>query len=1371
MKKIFLLGVAVTSLILGTGCASSNVQVVREELDANIMVQLKGDVSKLSEDAIIRQQNMVIRQIRNYVTSDFEVGDRFTTLVNGFSLKVNASHVDEVRDLAYVKSVDYNEERAVKTIDDGIVTAEDEIKVDALRENISAATMNVPNGTKEGEGVLIAILDTGYLLKGKLFDKSNNVIATDVTHNAFTKLDKSVALHDNYESINEKIAQTAGFHGKPDDDHPVYFNSKVPFYYDYGGETSDRGNPGQEDHDVFTTVSEHGTHVASIAAGNDPFYKGIAPKAQLALMKVFTDYIPNDVDRLAGATASTGAYDTCVLKALEDCAALGVDVINMSLGSALNDFNENSMVRQALAQLTNRGVIVDIAAGNEGKNTFSGSAYEYWSTNTTAPGILSTYSNSDGMIVAAAQADKEYYDTAFVIGSKTISFRDQVENYTSSDGEVTYNPERHLTDLLVDHPDGKFEWVKIGGWGETKDYEGLDVAGKIAIVDRGETTFVNKIQSATSAGAIAIGVIDNDASATDFTFRMDLSGWTPDIPVVSFLFRDKAYIDSATDHTAQLLANTEAANPTARTMTSFSSDGPTFDLQIKPEISAPGQSILGAVFSDKDAYEYFNGTSMATPNTAGVSALLLSNNNTREFRKTINDRLMSTANPMKDINGTNFDSVRRQGAGLIDVAGAINSKVYLDGSLTSTALGRAKIELGNNDDIKAGNLKLSFSAINEGDTAITYTAKTYIYRPALVELTDAERYPELAGKKLQATYGELIDTVSQEVTVNPGHNTINLNPYSLSQAVKDEINANFEFGCYIEGYVILTASGQEDLSIPYLGFFGDIEEAEAIEPFKFERDNSKVYGSDVLNNVIHNWKGLQDADYSSMWVAGYAAKMEDISMESIIKNESNISKLSGFYPVGVNPRTGESNGEDIYVGNNGATNTMIIQQFVMRSIENNVITITSKATGKVVLIDHMFDAFYGSFEDDNENSYQWPLFKSHVNVDYWSAGYIASRAYTIIPLYSMDENGMALGNFPDGEYDMTFSYTVEGGKTFEKKYVLHIDSKGPQVSNVETYENDGETYYRVRFNEENMAYYVVGGSYVDVLKDEKGYYYDFKASDISNGCAFIRSDDMAYASSKTLIKLGDKYNMTVTNDTLNGTFTFSYTEKDNSETNKSFTLTFATTGKQSATGNFTITMTLPEGFAAENLLVFSGTSKKESRVAVEFDGDVIRFTVSSKTFRLDATPGNDTSVGIKELQAYSSTRILEKGQTFSEDSITVLALDTLGVLKEVTSGYTVDKSALNTNAVGNYTVKVSYQGKTVDIKIKVVEIDRGDATETLPAEADVEVNPNGSRDPFDPEPEPAKGGCGGSILASSILISMMSFASLGLIVARRRKED
>ena len=50
--------------------------------------------------------------------------------------------------------------------------------------------------------------------------------------------------------------------------------------------------------------------------------------------------------------------------------------------------------------------------------------------------------------------------------------------------------------------DGTFEDELVYvGLGRVEDYEGVDVEGKIALIQRGEITFLEKMQNAQNAGA------------------------------------------------------------------------------------------------------------------------------------------------------------------------------------------------------------------------------------------------------------------------------------------------------------------------------------------------------------------------------------------------------------------------------------------------------------------------------------------------------------------------------------------------------------------------------------------------------------------------------------------------------------------------------------------------------------------------------------------------------------------------------------------------------------------------------------------------------------------------------------------------------
>ena len=206
-------------------------------------------------------------------------------------------------------------------------------------------------------------------------------------------------------------------------------------------------------------------------------------------------------------------------------------------------------------------------------------------------------------------------------------------------------------------------------------------------------------------------------------------------------------------------------------------------------------------------------------------------------------------------------------------------------------------------------------------------------------------------------------------------------------------------------------------------------------------------------------------------------------------------------------------------------------------------------------------------------------------------------------------------------------------------------------------------------------------------------------------------------------------------------------------------------------------MKLPAGMSFDHLVVYSLRGSNKTRARVQLEGDLIRFTVSSKKFRLDATETNEVEYGLTRINAYSSTAKLFEGQTFSKDSITIMGTYETGFVQEITSGYEIDISQLNTNKAGDYIVKVTVGDKTTSIAIQVLPATPESETVELEEMPDVVVNPDGERNPYDhesdhdPVPTPSKKGCGGSIIASSILVSMMSLAALGLLVVRGKKED
>ena len=106
----------------------------------------------------------------------------------------------------------------------------------------------------------------------------------------------------------------------------------------------------------------HGSHVAAIAAGSgrvsNAAYLGIAPGANLINLRVLNS-------QGTGSVSSTLAALDWIA---ENKAAYNIRVVNMSLGTAAVDSYKNDPICRAVRRLVNSGVVVVVAAGNNGKS-------------------------------------------------------------------------------------------------------------------------------------------------------------------------------------------------------------------------------------------------------------------------------------------------------------------------------------------------------------------------------------------------------------------------------------------------------------------------------------------------------------------------------------------------------------------------------------------------------------------------------------------------------------------------------------------------------------------------------------------------------------------------------------------------------------------------------------------------------------------------------------------------------------------------------------------------------------------------------------------------------------------------------------------
>ena len=113
----------------------------------------------------------------------------------------------------------------------------------------------------------------------------------------------------------------------------------------------------------------HGTHVASVAAGNDGTNFGVARGAKIVPVDVF--YSISDPTDCAPALTCEVTDSVAVLDALdyinERAAALNIAAVNISIGGDLHDgYCDEDVRRGVIDMLRQKGIAVAIAAGNGG---------------------------------------------------------------------------------------------------------------------------------------------------------------------------------------------------------------------------------------------------------------------------------------------------------------------------------------------------------------------------------------------------------------------------------------------------------------------------------------------------------------------------------------------------------------------------------------------------------------------------------------------------------------------------------------------------------------------------------------------------------------------------------------------------------------------------------------------------------------------------------------------------------------------------------------------------------------------------------------------------------------------------------------------
>ena len=761
---------------------SMEAKPTHEDSDSvEIIVVVDDSVAKPAAQAQV--QSLLQKQEKAAATMSRAIGEaveperQYTTLLNGFSATVTYGQYKALKELDCVESVFLS-------------------PTFSLLPDTANSTRMIGGGLANetgftGEGMLIAILDTGVDMDHQIFSKApaNPALTQDGVKGLLSQYDFQA------EGIVKGLSVSS-----------VYKSAKFPFQFDYGDKDTD-GAPG--------TKSSHGTHVASTAAGCTGInadVQGVAPDAQIANMNVFN--------------SSGSASYADILSALEDCMLLGVDVANLSLGSDAGyiDYENPDEFTESLLNVFKRagesGMSLAVAAGNAYSAAYGDAFGNKALASNPDYGLISEPSTYGESMSVAAVSNSKVKSPYITVGGRDFAYQDSGTISTDENAKI-------FRDLAKK---GELEYAVVPGYGTEDDYEGIDVSGKVALVQRGGGMYYEqKERSAYAHGAIAMLVYNNVPGM----LYMSITDWK--MPCAFISQEAGEYLKARENKVLTVgAADKLVASPTYG-MADFSSWGATTELTLKPEITAPGAGIYAAV--PGNAYESMDGTSMASPHAAGAMAIVQQALKARgmtdatQRKHMVDTLLMSTASIIYDSNGQPY-SPRKQGAGLIN----INDAVKTEGYLTVDGMIRPKLELGD-DPAEKGVYTMTFKVHNTGKDTLYYDIQPIVLTDGTATYTNSDNEAFLTSSETAVALSHTFATNCKDnrVAVPAGGEQEVTATVTLTNA-KEELK-NFENGAYVEGFVTLkqvAADGGKleaaiDLGIPYLAFYGDWTKAPIID--------------------------------------------------------------------------------------------------------------------------------------------------------------------------------------------------------------------------------------------------------------------------------------------------------------------------------------------------------------------------------------------------------------------------------------------------------------------------------------------------------------------------------------------------------------
>lgn len=345
-----------------------------------------------------------------------------------------------------------------------------------------------------------------------------------------------------------------------------------------------------------------------------------------------------------------------------------------------------------------------------------------------------------------------------------------------------------------------------------------DLSGYIVLIRRGTCTFVQKVTNAANKGAKYVIFYNNAAGSQAVE-----ASTVPGIQGVAMITADQgaewigklaagsAVTVSMTDpQTAPKFLVNFANTLTPGFLSTYTSWGPTYELDVKPQLASPGGMILSTYPRALGSYAVLSGTSMACPLSAAIYALIMEVRGTKD-PATIENLLSSTSNPNLFNDGRTttpfLAPVPQQGSGLIQA---------YDAAYATTLLTVSSLSFNDTDHFDPVK---QFSISNTGSASITYTLSNIGALAGYTFADDSTIVPDTFPNELVPSFATLSFGPSSSVTIPAGQRKI----ITVTAAPPPGLDAK-RLPVY-SGYIAINGTDGSSLSLPYMGVYGSMHAA------------------------------------------------------------------------------------------------------------------------------------------------------------------------------------------------------------------------------------------------------------------------------------------------------------------------------------------------------------------------------------------------------------------------------------------------------------------------------------------------------------------------------------------------------------------